>query len=244
MSVTNPGDVIGSATSLSATITVSEPAIGLTTTLPVSLSVVNFRLARPRFRSVWSTRPERHDRNHRIDSVTGWALDDVGVSRVTLYRNCLDIDNPAACQNVSGNSLVLIGDAAFVGGARPDVEATYPALPLAYRAGWGYLLLTNMLPHVTPPINPAGGGQGSITLYAFAIDAENQRVLLGTREIIMDNDHATKPFGAIDTPAQGGVASGVYKNYGWALTPGAAQIPTDGSTITVVVDGVPVGRVQ
>ena len=46
-----------------------------------------------------------------------------------------------------------------------------------------------MLPHVTPPTNPTGGGQGSITLYAFAVDAENQRVLLGTRTIVLDNDH-------------------------------------------------------
>ena len=245
VSVINPGDVIGSSTSLSATITVSEPAIGLTTTLPVSLSVVNS----PNGTAALPFGVVDTPGNGTVGvtgsiPVTGWALDDVGVARVTIYRNCLSIDNPATCQTVAGNSLVLIGDAAFVAGARPDVEAVHPSLPLAYRAGWGYLLLTNMLPHVTPPSNPAGGGQGSVTLYVFAIDAENQRVLLGTREIIMDNDHATKPFGGIDTPSQGGLASGLYANYGWALTPGTAQIPIDGSTMTLVVDGVALGGVQ
>ena len=56
------------------------------------------------------------------------------------------------------------------------------------------------------------------------------------------NATATLPFGAIDTPEQGGVASGrVYVNFGWALTPQPKTIPIDGSTITVLVDGVPVG---
>ena len=70
-----------------------------------------------------------------------------------------------------------MGNAVFIAGARPDVEAAYPSLPQAYRAGWGYLLLTNMLPHVT---NALGyGGQGPLTLYAFATDVEGHVTLLG-----------------------------------------------------------------
>ena len=100
-------------------------------------------------------------------AVTGWSLDDLGVSGVKIYRNCLKasiIRRPA--QTVNGNSLVFIGDAAFIAGARPDVEALYPLDPNSVRAGWGYLMLTNMLPHVTAPVNAAGGGQGSMTIYA------------------------------------------------------------------------------
>ena len=56
------------------------------------------------------------------------------------------------------------------------------------------------------------------------------------------NASATLPFGAIDTPEQGGVASGsAYVNFGWALTPLPKTIPTDGSTISVLVDGVAIG---
>ena len=33
-------------------------------------------------------------------------------------------------------------------------------------------------------------------------------------------------------------------NFGWALTPGSAMIPTDGSTMTVIVDGVALGTVD
>jgi hypothetical protein len=67
---------------------------------------------------------------------------------------------------------------------------------------------------------------------------------LGTRTIAVDNAHAAKPFGSIDTPAQGGTVSGnAFVNFGWALTPNPAAIATDGSTITVIVDGVPLGHV-
>ena len=46
---------------------------------------------------------------------------------------------------------------------------------------------------------------------------------------------AVLPFGAIDTPAQGGTASGsAFVNFGWALTPQPKSIPADGSTITTI----------
>ena len=153
--------------------------------------------------------------------VTGWALDDVGVSSVKIYRNCLPgIDNPLSCQTVNGNSVVFIGDATFIAGARPDVEALNPSYPLAYRAGWGYLLLTNMLPHVTAPANPAAAARARSRCSRMRPTWTGHRVLLGQRTITLDNDHGAKPFGAIDTPSQGGAVSGIVQNYGWALTPG------------------------
>ena len=176
--------------------------------------------------------------------VTGWALDDVGVSGVKIYRNCLSgIDNPASCQTIGTRQVVFIGDAAFLPGARPDVEAQFSDQPYAYRAGWGYLMLTNMLPHV-PGRNPSGGGQGTLTILAFATDLENNRALLGETTITLDNDHATRPFGAIDTPTQGASVFGTFPNFGWALTPGTATIPRDGSTMRVVLDGSSIGTVN
>jgi hypothetical protein len=66
---------------------------------------------------------------------------------------------------------------------------------------------------------------------------------LGTKAIVVDNAHAAKPFGTLDTPTQGGTISGTDSvNFGWALTPQAANIPIDGSTITVVIDGMLVGH--
>jgi hypothetical protein len=152
--------------------------------------------------------------------VTGWTLDDVGVTYVKIYRDA-----------VSGEAegFVYIGDAVFVEGARPDVESAYPDYPLNYRAGWGYMLLTNFLP---------GQGNGTFTVYARASDKEGNIVTLGTKTIICDNAHAVKPFGSIDTPMQGGSVSGSsYVNFGWVLTPLPNTIPIDGSTITIWVDG-------
>ena len=122
----------------------------------------------------------------------------------------------------------------FIAGARPDVAQAYPTYPLKDRAGWGFLILTNMLPNQ---------GNGTFRIYAYADDAAGSRALLGARTIVVNNAIATLPFGAIDTPGQGEtIAGSAYLNWGWALTPQPKIIPTDGSTIQVYVDGVPLGN--
>jgi hypothetical protein len=154
-------------------------------------------------------------------AVTGWALDDSGVNHVKIYRT-------------QGGADAYIGDATFVEGARPDVAALYPQYPNNTKAGWGYMLLTNFLPN---------GGNGTYVLKAIATDIVGKKTTLGTKTIYCDNAHAVKPFGAIDTPSQGGTASGAnYINWGWALTPQPNYIPTDGSTLSVWVDGVNIGH--
>ena len=39
------------------------------------------------------------------------------------------------------------GKAVFIDGARPDVAAGYPTFPANTKAGWGFMVLTNMLPN-------------------------------------------------------------------------------------------------
>jgi hypothetical protein len=183
--------------------------------------------------------------------VTGWVVDDVGVTGVKVYRNCLGFDDPASCQVILGNSVVFIGDAAFVPGARPDVAAAFSTYPAANNAGWGYSLLTNMLPDVTKSL--AYGGQGTLNLYAFATDFDGHITLLGRNQtdhtatsITMTNASIAKPFGSIDTPAQGATVSGVFTNFGWVLTPDdgtGIMMPANGSTITVYIDGIARGTV-
>jgi hypothetical protein len=161
--------------------------------------------------------------------VTGWVLDDIEVKRVEIWR-----DPVLTAGEV--NSLYYIGDAIFVDGARPDVEDDYPAYPLNTRAGWGYMLLTNFLPN---------HGNGTYVLYAIATDAEGHAVTLGTKTIACDNANAVKPFGTIDTPAQGGTIGGSsYVNFGWVLTPFPKTVPKNGSTITVYVDSVLIGNLS
>jgi hypothetical protein len=145
-------------------------------------------------------------------AVTGWIMDDVEVTKVKIY-----------------NGSDYLGDAVFVEGARSDIETAYPTYPKNYQAGWGYMLLTYFLPN---------GGNGSYTLSAVAVDSSGKEVNLGSKTITVDNANADKPFGAIDSPTQGGEISGAnFKNTGWVLTPQPNEIPKDGSTIDVYIDG-------
>ena len=160
--------------------------------------------------------------------VTGWALDNIEIISVDIWRE------PIGGEPVGSNGLVFIGNAFLVAGARPDVESGFPNTPLNYRAGWGYMLLTNFLP---------GSGNGTYILHAIAHNKAGTAFDLGARTITANNANATKPFGTIDTPDQGGMASGrQFVNFGWALTQNPFCIATDGSTITVIVDGATVGH--
>jgi len=207
------------------TITVSDPnASNTPQTITITLTVYN--AGGSTAPSGYFDSPEEGTQNvSGAIPVTGWVADDIETTKVEIWRDNIEGETPAG--------LWFIGTAIFVEGARTDIEQIYTDKPLNYKAGWGYLMLTNMLP---------GQGNGPFKLYAYATDKEGNTVLLGTKSITCDNAHATKPFGTIDTPAQGGDASGsLYVNFGWVLTPTPKTVPKDGSTITVWVDGTQLG---
>lgn len=203
---------------------------------PQSLSVVITRTAAARPFGAFDT-PVNNTTVAGAIAVTGWALDGVGINNL-VTDNAGNVQSPSGLQiwrsPIAGepaNNLIYVGDAIFIDGARPDVEAAYPNLPNSSRAGWGYLLLTNQLP---------GGGNGTFVLHAIATDTAGVSTELGTKTIVCDNAHSALPFGTIDTPAQGATVSGTqYVNYAWALTPQPGSIPADGHTLTVYIDGQP-----
>ena len=164
---------------------------------------------------------------------TGWALDDVEVTRVMVCRAAVGAEVAPVDPNCAGAQQIFVGSAVFIDGARPDVAAAYPTYPMHTRAGWGLMVLTNTLP---------GQGNGTYAFSMYAQDRDGHTTLLGTRTITCANATATKPFGAIDTPTQGGVASGNdYAVYGWVLSRLARADPPGGGTVTVQVNGVTVG---
>jgi hypothetical protein len=108
----------------------------------------------------------------------------------------------AACGNSVGSEppgLVFLGNAVFVPGARPDVAAAYPSLPMNERAGFGFMILTKMLPKQ---------GNGTFVIHTVTEDVEGVRVLLGSRTIVGNNADADIPFGTIDRPGQGETIGG------------------------------------
>lgn len=198
-------------------ITVSDPkAANSPQTIDVTLDLYAPGMSSPPFGSFDT--PVHNSTVRSSIPVSGWALDDTGVESVKIYRG-------------ETENLVYIGDAVFIEGARPDIEQAFPGYPMNYKAGWGYMMLTNFLPDNTYKI------------HAVALDIEGSQVTLGTKTIICDNANAVKPFGAIDTPTQGGTAFGSnFFNWGWVLTPQPNSIPTDGSTIDVYVNGINLGH--
>ena len=152
--------------------------------------------------------------------IGGWALDDVGIRRVQIYRSPV----PPELQ-----SEIYLGDATRVRGARPDVGLFYTT-PETTRAGWGFMLLSNVLPN---------GGNGTYTLSAYAEDIEGRRTLIGQKTVTFDNTNSALPFGTIDQPSQGGNLSGMAAPVaGWVLAQPGRSIPFDGSTIQLLIDGV------
>jgi len=89
------------------------------------------------------------------------------------------------------------------------------------------MILSNALPN---------GGNGT---FNFTVDVSDSKgtTTLGPRTVLANNAAAQNPFGTIDTPAQGGTVSGTVVNFGWVLAPGGNVIPTNGSTIDVVMTG-------
>ncbi len=154
--------------------------------------------------------------------VTGWALDNIEVSSVGIWRE------PVGGETPGPNGLVLIGNATFVPGARPDVQTTYPNSPWSYRGGWGYMLLTNFY------LNPGGPrGQWTYQLHAIAANKAGNQVDLGIRTITVDTMCMPPIRLAPSTLPTSGMFSGsTFVNFGWALTQNPYLIPLDGSTIT------------
>lgn len=197
------------------TLSITDPeASNSPQTVTVTLTVKNASADQPPF-GEFATPTDGSTGSSSIP-VTGWVLDDVEVMSVKIY-----------------NGADYIGDAVFVEGARSDIEQAYSSHPKNYQAGWGYMLLSNFLPN---------GGNGTYTLYARATDSSGKVVSLGSKTVHINNASAVKPFGAIDSPAQGGTVSGnKFTNSGWVLTPLPNKIPVNGSTISVYIDGVKLG---
>lgn len=92
--------------------------------------------------------------------LAGWALDNKGVSRVTVDRIGED------------GSVTPLGDGTWLTGTRPDVMAMFPRFPHNARAEWNYLVPCAAV--------SAARGEG-MRVRVTAIDTDGQRADLGTR---------------------------------------------------------------
>jgi hypothetical protein len=220
VAIVNPGNVIGGSTSLAAAVTITASNVGVGGRVPVALTVKQGGMSAAPF-GAFDTPANGAGGLQGSFALTGWALDDIAVDHVEIWRDLSTGEDPTHAYTTDpahpGYNKVYIANPLFVTGSRTDVEGLYPNNPFANRAGWGYLLLSWGLPDQ---------GNGTYNLHAFAFDVDGHSAALGTKTITVDNAHATRPFGAIDTPEYGSTKSGAFWNYGWALTPNASPACT------------------
>ena len=165
---------------------------------------------------------------------TGWALDDIEVTRVSICRAASDVEIAPIDPNCGGAAEIFVGFAVFIDGARPDVAGDVSLASAVRTCGVGF--------H-GPDQHAAGRRQRHLPIHdARAGPRRSTGPSLGIRTMTCANASATLPFGTLDTPEQGGLASGpAFPSFGWALTPLPKRIPNNGLTIRVLVDGVDVG---
>ena len=156
--------------------------------------------------------------------VGGWALDDVGVTKIELRS-----DIPF---------WPYLGDLYYVCGTRPDVKAVYPNYPNNDCAGWGINWLTNFM----SDYRDANGNrilEGSTHQYYLRIyDTAGHFVDVGHRNITIRNDGGVNPFGAIDGPSPGEIVSGPVNVVGWAL----ARVGQRVSRVLIALGGQVLGE--
>jgi len=151
-------------------------------------------------------------------TVSGWALDDVGMKSAKIYRK------------VTETKKALVGTAKFIVGARPDIETAYTAYPQNHRAGWSYTLKMAKLPNK---------GIGTFVLMAYIYDLAGHEVLLGSHTItgVAPSAGAAVPFGSLDAPEDGATISGsACAVSGWALAPPPRTIAEKGG-LAAWIDG-------
>ena len=119
-------------------------------------------------------------------TLSGWALDDLEVTRLEIRRS------PGPGETPDPDGQVAVGDAAFAVGLRPDVEAAFPTYPFSNRAGWTLGFPSGLLP---------GGGNGAFTFSAYAYDADARITLLGTGSLGFANNPTALPAPVITSPS-------------------------------------------
>jgi hypothetical protein len=157
--------------------------------------------------------------------VGGWALDDVGVTKVELRS-----DIPF---------WPYLGDLYYVCGARSDIKTAYPNYPNNDCAGWGINWLTNFMSDYRDPQTGQRVLEGSTHRYYLRIyDTAGHFVDVGHRNITIRNDGGVNPFGAIDGPSPGEIVSGTVNVVGWALARGGQRV----SRVLIALGGQVLGE--
>ena len=155
----------------------------------------------------------------------GLGLDDIEVSTVAICRAGVTGEPVPFDTRCGSTAKIFVGNAVFIDGARPDVQGAFPSFPRSTRAGWGFMVLTNMLP---------AQGNGTTRSSCTSPTVMNTRFSSAPGR----SPAATRPRSSRSAPSTRPARvrrfrGRPYVNFGWALTPQVKTIPVEGSTLTV-----------
>ena len=119
--------------------------------------------------------------NNAIQFV-GWALDEAGITRVTIEREPFPWDASESC---NPRGLIEIGEAKIVNGSRPDVVRAFPNYANNYRAGWTYELRSESVSQKR---------HLRTVVHIIAHNISDQWAEIGRRTVWFSNDETAKPY--------------------------------------------------
>jgi hypothetical protein len=158
----------GTATSLSANVSIAtQAAPDAAISIPVTLALYEAGATTSPV-GEFEIRARRSAAGRESVSVAGWAVDDVGIERIELWRDRVPGDPETTTRTGPARAQVFVARPTLVAGARPDVEAAFANTPMAHDAGWSYAFADDELPPGTDPLR----------LYAFALDVEGHWSML------------------------------------------------------------------
>jgi len=222
--IVNRGDLIGGEAQFRATITLATPGAEMAlASIPVTPTVY-----RPGPTSApvggFDTPVDATANLNGSMTIAGWAIDDVGIDRVEIWRDPVVGDTATPYEGPGpGRGKIFLAQPALIPGARPDVEAAYAFSPGAHQAGWGYVL------SAADTSNPAGSDP--LQLYAFAFDQEGHWTAIGRKTIHRDG---ASDLQRMDAPGTLPVGQGVSAEF-WNIE--CAQVGIDAGSAMAIVGG-------
>jgi MoaA/NifB/PqqE/SkfB family radical SAM enzyme len=126
--------------------------------------------------------PETQVQAHNAIQLIGWALDDVGIVKISIERDPFSYEDSG---RMNCRGFIEVGKATQINGSRPDVVQAFPLHAHNFRAGWSFELRREVL-----------GRESSIQaeIHVIAHNVAGQFTEIGHRTVSFSSDKNAEPY--------------------------------------------------